>query len=128
MVAALLAAGASLLLLLWPVYSTASDSYSSGPDGSGSSAASVGRATLLDVNGPGALWGLLIPPALAVVPLLVPGAQRLRAATSVSAAALVVLVVLSGFSIGVFYIPSAVAMVVAAGQQAGQRVNVSADG
>jgi hypothetical protein len=56
LLAALLAAGASLLLLWLPVYGTASSSYSSGPD-RGGSLASAGSATLLDVNGPGALGG-----------------------------------------------------------------------
>lgn len=121
MVAALLAAGASLLLLWLPVYATASNSYSIGPNGVGSSAASVSRATLLDVNGAGALVGLLVPLVLAAAPLLVPSAQPLRMATRLSAAALVVFVVLAGFSIGLFYIPSAIAMVLAAGQQIGPR-------
>ena len=100
--ATLLAAAASLILLWLPVYSTSS--YSTGPGGSGSS---NGSATLLDVNGAGTLWVLLFPLALSVIPLLVPGAHGRRVATWLSAAALVIFVVFSGFSIGLFYVPSA---------------------
>jgi hypothetical protein len=42
-------------------------------------------------------------------------------ATYVGAGALVLFVILAGFSIGMFYIPSALAMVVAIGQQPGQQ-------
>ncbi|MGH2374892.1 MAG: hypothetical protein ACRDIC_15695 [bacterium] len=115
--ATLLAGGASLLLVWLPLYATATNSYSIGPDGGGVSTSSVGRATLLDVNGAGALVGLVLPLALAVASLLVPGTRWVRVATGLSAAALVGFVVLSGFSIGLFYVPSAIAMVVAAGQQ-----------
>lgn len=82
---------------------------------------SDGRGTLLAVNGPDVLRVLLLPLVLTVVPLLVPGAERRRAVTWFSAAALVVFVVASGFSIGLFYVPSALAMVWAAGQPAEPR-------
>jgi hypothetical protein len=112
-----LAAGASLLLLWLPVYATLSASHSLGPNGVESSTSAGRNATLLEVNGVRALIPLLIPVALALAPLLVPGASTRRMATCICAAALAVFVILAGFSIGMLYIPSAIALVLAAAQQ-----------
>jgi hypothetical protein len=117
LLAALLAAGASLLLLWLPVYATTSASHSIGPNGVESSTSAGSGATLLEVNGVRALTPLLTPVALAGAPLLVPGGSTRRMATYVCAAALVVFVILAGFSIGMFYMPSAIAMVLAVAQQ-----------
>lgn len=73
-----------------------------------------GRRTILEVNGPSALLPLLVPVLLASVPaVLWP-----RRASIVLAAGLGTLLaifcVLAGFSIGMFYLPSA-ALLVAAG-------------
>jgi hypothetical protein len=115
--AVLLAAAASLTLLGLPVYSVSS--HWTGQGGSGSSDDSV---TLLEANGVGVLRLLLFPLALALIPLLVPGARGQRVATWASTAILVVFVILSGLSIGLFYVPSALAMVWAASHLRGGQV------
>ena len=121
LLAALLAAGASLLLLWLPVYASESAVYSMEPSGTESSVSVRGRATLLEVNGPDAWPPLAIPVAIAVVPLLVPGASRRRVAAHVCAGTLVLFVILGGFSIGAFYAPSAIAMVLAIARRPGRQ-------
>ncbi len=82
-VASLLAAAVvSLLLLVMPVYSN-------------------GR-TLLRVNGPRVFGILAIPIVIAIVPLIFP---KLRVAAAV---VMFVFVLIGGFSIGLFYVPSVV--------------------
>ena len=66
--------------------------------------------TLIEVNG---LWGLVViafPTAVALVPLI----WRKRAARLVAAVVLTVFAFVSGFSVGLFYWPAGLAMVVAA--------------
>lgn len=72
------------------------------------------RSTLADVNGPRVYFILLIPVIFAVLPLLTP-ARRMRSAVSMlSALLLVAFVLVTGFSIGLLYTPSAGFAVVAA--------------
>src|SRR5215207_5586787 len=101
--AALLAAGASILLLWVPVYATEPVVASTGASDVESAVSLAGGATLFEANGPGALPPLVIPIVLAVVPLLVTGASSRRVATYVCCGGLVLFVVLTGFSIGMFY-------------------------
>ncbi len=122
LVATLLAAGASVLLLWLPVYATETVVTSTGPKGVESAVSVAAKATLLEANGPGALPPLVIPIALVAVPLLVTEGSKRRVATYAGAGALVLFVVLTGFSIGMFYIPSAIAMLFAIGQQARPQV------
>jgi hypothetical protein len=89
---------------------------STGPSGVEAGVSVAGRATLFEANGPGALPPLVIPIVLVVVPLLVTGASSRRLATYICCGALVPFVVLTGFSIGMFYIPSAIALLFAIGQ------------
>jgi hypothetical protein len=117
LLAALLAAGASLLLLWLPVYATESVVASTGASSVESEGSVAGRATLLETNGPGALPPLVVPIALAVVSLLVTGGSKRRVATYVCRGALVLFVIITGFSSGMFYIPSAIVMMFAIGQQ-----------
>ena len=121
LLAAFLAAGASLLLLGLPVYATSTVIHSVGPSGNESSASASGTATLLEVNGPRGGLPLAIPVAIAVVPLLVPGTSRRRVAAYVCTGALVLFVILAGMSIGAFYAPSALAMVLAIAQEPWRR-------
>jgi hypothetical protein len=68
------------------------------------------HATLIEVNGGGAVAALAFPVLVALTPLLVPRRSlRIGAAAVLGAFTFV-----SGFSIGLFYFPSAVAMLVAA--------------
>jgi hypothetical protein len=76
--------------------------------------ASTARRTLSEVNGPTVYVAVAIPMLLAALPLLFrrPGARR--ASVRASALLLLAFVLLGGFSIGMFYLPSAVAMGLAA--------------
>jgi hypothetical protein len=75
---------------------------------------STGRATLLQVNGWTALIPVLIPVLICGVVVYRTRTLPARGAPAVGAALLSVLVVLGGFSIGMFYAPSAVTMLLAA--------------
>jgi hypothetical protein len=103
-VGAMLAAAASMYLLWRPVY-----------------AGSLGGATLLAVNGTRVLWAILLPLVLTLIPLLVTGVGRRRVATRLCTAALGGFVVLTGFSIGLLYAPSLVALAWSTGQPASQQ-------
>lgn len=67
----------------------------------------VRHATLAEVNGPGTYFLLVIPVAVAGLPLLL----RSRAVRILSAALITGWVLIAATSIGLFYIPSAVMMV-----------------
>lgn len=99
-----LAIGASLVLLLVPMYTEVKLS-AGGPE-------HVGHPTVLETAGPSIFVPLLIPVALTALPLLVRG--RARTPVSVATAvALVVFVVIGSASIGWFYVPSLVAAIAA---------------
>ena len=98
-----LALASSALLLVAPVYSS----------GSG------GNATLLQVNGPRILIPLAIPLVVSLLPML----SRRRGVCIGAAIVLSAFCIVSGFSIGLFYAPSAVTMIVA-----GARSPASSDG
>ena len=87
-----LALASSALLLILPVYS-----------GSG------GNATLLQVNGSRVFIPLAIPVVVSLLPIL----SRRRGVCVGAAIVLCAFCVVGGFSIGLFYVPSAVAMIVA---------------
>ena len=93
-----LAVAVSGLFLVLPTYSTGS-----------SASPSVGHATLLEVNGPGALITLAVPAMIALVPLLIPK-WWVRIVAGVVLGAFVVV---GSPSIGLFYFPSAVIMLMA---------------
>ncbi len=67
-------------------------------------------ATLIEVNGAWAILPLLIPVLLALPPVIRPR----RSAAIGSASLLGAFVLVSGASIGLFYVPALVAMIVAA--------------
>ena len=67
------------------------------------------HATLLQVNGPHALIALAIPVLIALVPILLPKWW----VRIVAGLLLAVFVVIAGFSIGLFYAPSAAIMLIA---------------
>jgi hypothetical protein len=66
--------------------------------------------TLLQVNGDRALIAVLVPALIALAPVFVQ-TRRCRIGAAVLLAAFVLL---SGFTIGMFYIPAAIAMAIAA--------------
>ncbi|MGB4137622.1 MAG: DUF1700 domain-containing protein [Microbacterium sp.] len=67
---------------------------------------SAGPRTLVQVNGPWVALIALVPALVAVVPMVVPRRARLGT-TIASAVILLVMVVIGGFSIGFFFLPSA---------------------
>jgi len=88
-----LALAASILLLVLPVYSSVRDGRH-------------GSATLIEVNGLGILVPLSVPVFIALLPLVFPKlAVRICATIVIWGFAF-----LGGFSIGLFYIPSALAL------------------
>ena len=88
----------SCLLLVVPVYTITS-----------SESPSVRHATLLSVNGPRAVLGLAVPVLIALVPILIPKFS----ARIIAGLILIAFAVISGFSIGLFYFPSAIMMLMA---------------
>ena len=75
---------------------------------------SLGRETLLGVNGPGAATILLIPVLLAALPLIPRRPGSRRALSAIGALLLGIFVVLASASIGLFYAPALVALALAA--------------
>ena len=73
----------------------------------------VRRATLSSVNGPSVSYLLAIPVIIAGVPLLL----RFRTARIISAVLLMSFAVIGAASIGLFYVPSAIMMILAASEK-----------
>lgn len=92
-----LALAAAIFLLVWPVYS--------GFDG-----VRTTHATLLQVNG---YWAL-VPVGSPVVIALLPLVFRKQALLIIATVLIGGFSLISGFSIGLFYLPSAVTMLLAA--------------
>ena len=94
---ALAALAASALLLVLPAYS-------------GSIGGQARQASLLDVNGSWALVPLSVPLVLVLIPL----AFAKRAVRVAACIVLFAFVVAGGFTIGLFYLPAAVLLLLAA--------------
>ena len=92
-----LATAAAIYLLVWPVYS-------------GSVGGRPTRATALEVNGLYALIPISFPVLITLIPLLL----RKQWARITSAIVLGAFAVIAGFSIGLFYLPAAIVMLLAA--------------
>ena len=97
------AAAASFALLVLPVY--------------GESASDAGEhgATLIAVNGAWGLIWLVLPIVVAALPLLV----RRRIALRIAAVLVLGFALVAGFSIGDFYLPAGLLLMVAATRPAG---------
>lgn len=102
-----MAAAVSCLLLIVPTYTTSSTTIAEHPVNR--SLVEQGHTTMLLVNGPSVLLALAIPVLIALTPLVFPT----RAMHLTAAIAIAVFCLLGGFSIGLFYIPSAVLIAVA---------------
>lgn len=85
-----LALAAAVFLLMWPVYSNG--------------------ATLLQVNGSWAVVPVIFP----VVVALLPGIFRKQAVRIVAAIVMGAFALVAGMSIGLFYVPAAIVMLLAA--------------
>ena len=108
--ALLLAIVAGLFLAFYPVYQGVSATGSS----SGVVTSSSESGTLITVNGLWVLVPLCIPIVLAALGLIAV-ARRRRALVWVLGGVLLGFVVLSGFTIGLFYLPAAIALLLSAG-------------
>jgi len=73
-----------------------------------------GSETLIEHEGSWVLAVLLAPVLLAAVPLLVPASRRHTALVAVATVA-VLFVIVTGFSVGMFFAPTAILLVLAAG-------------
>ena len=91
-----MAIAAAIYLLVWPVYA-------------GSDGGRPTHATLLQVNGPRVIILVMFPVLIALIPL----AFRKQAVRIVAAIVMGGFVFISGFSIGLFYFPSAILMLLA---------------
>ena len=111
-----LAVAASLGLAFYPVYQGESETVSS----SGVVTSSTDSATLIDENGTWAAVLLCVPVGLAVLGLW--GALRRRKALVwIFGGVLLAFCVLGGFSIGLFYLPAGLLLLLAAGLTEGER-------
>ncbi|WP_345215358.1 hypothetical protein [Georgenia halophila] len=96
-----LVVAATVTILVMPLYTVESG------------AAEVTSGRFLEVNGPWAVVGMMVPIAVALLPLFTRG--RAWQSLSIASAALLTMFVLAAFaSIGLFYAPAAVAAIVAA--------------
>lgn len=96
-----------LWLLFVPTYGVRTETMASG----GSSRSSTtSAATLLEVEGPSALIPLLLPLALLAVPVVGWRAAKRRTITRLAAILLTVFVVLGSFTVGLFFVPAALAL------------------
>lgn len=104
------AVGAWLLIPRLPGYSGVRTTIA----GDGTRAVAAGRATFAEVNGP-EIYLTLAVPVLAALLALLPWPWRIRHAAQVAAAAVAVAYVLLGLmTVGVVYLPVALALIVAA--------------
>jgi hypothetical protein len=102
----LLALAASILFLVIPTYNGETRS----TDAQGHTTVTRTQATLLEVNGRWTLLSLGVPVLIALIPVLIP-----KRGVRIGAAILLgVFAIIGGFSIGLFYVPSALTMIVAA--------------
>jgi hypothetical protein len=108
-IAFLLGVVAILWLLLVPSYSWMSETQAAG----GSSTFATGVGTFLEANGLSALIPLLVPIALLVAPVIARRSTGRRAITRASAIVLTAFVVVASFTIGLMFLPAAIALWVA---------------
>ena len=109
------AAATTLILLAWPCAYVGIEATSSGaPEGERVC------ATLVEMNGPRVIWLLVVPVLLTVVGAVMAW-LRLRTGIWLSAALVLVFCVAGVFTIGLWYVPAAVALFFAAGSSRGGR-------
>ena len=108
------AAFVSAALLVVPVYSSASSSMRVLPSGERVYSVWRGSKTLLEVDGPRALQPLAAPVLLAALPFAFYRTRFRAIVEAICGTLLAAFTVIGGFSIGLFYVPSAIAMLAAA--------------
>jgi len=112
---------ASSSMIVLPAYTTVSVSESSDPSGGVRPVVEEARQTSWEANGPQVLVPLAVPVALAAVPLAFPRSRWRRVIQATAATLVSTFVVITGFSIGMAYLPSAVLLFVAAAVGTGER-------
>jgi hypothetical protein len=115
------AAAASVVLVVVPSYRQETLTTFADDDPSTATTVATSSRTVVDVHGPRALVVLAVPVFLAALPLAAPRAW-LRSTTTVAAILLVAFVLVTGFSVGLAYIPAAALMSLAAARARGRRV------
>lgn len=113
-VAVLTAIAALVVLLVVPVYWGRRALVRFSSDGQVAERKTDMRATLVSVNGPRAMVPLLFPVAVAVLPTLLRRSEERFLIEAIAALVLAAFTIIAGFSIGMFYLPSAASMVLAA--------------
>lgn len=111
--ALLLATAASLLLLFLPLVATSETSMEGVSGATPSTQSRDERQSIVESQGWGVTVALAVPVVICAAPLLF-GGRRRRVATIVATVLLTAGVVVGAASVGMFYLPSAVLMVVAA--------------
>ena len=113
--ALLIALAATAFLLLTPFYTGTHTTTTTVPGQAAPPPVVETRsATLLEVNGPAVLIPLTIPIALPALALAATSSRFRRLAYAVAAFLLLVFCLLSGFSIGMYYVPASIAMLISA--------------
>src|SRR5688572_22513321 len=102
------AAGATVLLTIWPVYRSQSRTASTGA----SMVCSTDSRTMLEESGAGVFFYLMIPILLSVLGFLVAFFQLPRVLGWINAGVFGFLCFITGFSIGLLYMPSALLLLV----------------
>jgi hypothetical protein len=110
--------GVTLYLAFVPIYGERKSWIETRPSGETFRVTEPGTQTLVDVNGRSALLMLAIPLALVILPLAIRPSHRQRPAGITAGILLLALSFLGGASIGMYYYPSAIALLLAgAGQK-----------
>jgi hypothetical protein len=96
----------ALGLLVIPMYGIVTTTMRTG----GAPTSSSGAASLLEVEGPSVLVPLALPLMLVMAPMLARRASERRAITRLAAILMTVFVVAGSFTIGLFFLPAAIAL------------------
>lgn len=112
---------ASVSVIVLPGHTTVSVSESADPSGGFRPVVEETRRTLLEANGPQVLVPLAVPIGLAAVPLAFPRSRWRRVIQATAATLVSTFVVITGFSIGMAYLPSAILLFAAAALGPGNR-------
>lgn len=105
------AVGVTIYLALVPIYEGVD---SLGEAGNTGERLTTARLTLLEANGPGVLVPMLAPVILTALPLLRLGSATQRRLKVISAVLLLIFVLVGALSIGLFYAPSAMMLLIVA--------------
>ena len=113
--ATLWAAGAGLWFAVGPVYATMTTAHSLAPSGATAPAvpSRVDRTSGMDINGPRIALVLMVPVLLAAMPLLTRNRAPRRSAGT-AAGLMFAFCLLGAASVGILYLPSAIALALAA--------------